>query len=48
MNLDPPGCHVFLKCGFGQLIFFHQQQYKVLNPVLNFIDVLGEAEISTS
>ena len=35
--------HVFLKCGFGQMLFWHQQQYKVLNPVVNEVDVLGEA-----
>jgi hypothetical protein len=41
-GIAQPGAHVFLKCGFGQLLFWHQQQYKVLHPVFNEVDELGE------
>jgi hypothetical protein len=41
-NLDPAECIPFLKCAFGHLIFYHQEQYKALNPIYNCIDVLGE------
>jgi hypothetical protein len=41
-NLDPAECIPFLKCAFGHVIFYHQEQYKTLNPVYNCIDVLGE------
>lgn len=43
-GLEPADCFVFLKCGFGQLVFLHEQQYKVLNPVFNSIDELGDAD----
>jgi hypothetical protein len=41
-GLEPADCFVFLKCGFGQLVFLHEQQYKVLNPVFNSIDELDD------
>jgi hypothetical protein len=41
VNLDPAEGHVFLKCGFGHLVFYHRQNYKVLNPVFNQVDDLG-------
>ena len=41
-GIDQSGAHVFLKCGFGQLVFWHQQQYKVLHPVFNEVDELGD------
>ena len=41
-GLVPANCYAFLKCGFGHLVFFHEGQYKVLNPVHNCIDELGE------
>ena len=40
-RLDPAECFAFLKCGFGHLIFCHQEQYKVLDPVVNSVQVLG-------
>lgn len=43
-KLDPADCSPFIKSAFGQLIFYHQEQYKVLNPVFNSIDVLGEKD----
>jgi hypothetical protein len=42
-NIDPAEGSVFLKCAFGHLVFYHQQRYKVLNPLVNEIDTLGEA-----
>lgn len=41
-NLNPADCFPFIKCAFGHLVFYHQSQYKVLNPIYNCIDVLGE------
>jgi len=43
VHIAPTESHVFLKCGFGHLVFVHQQQYKVLNPIFNEVDVLAEA-----
>ncbi|BAY09892.1 T6SS immunity protein Tdi1 domain-containing protein [Calothrix sp. NIES-2098] len=43
-NLNPNDCFPFIKCGFGHLIFYHQQQYKVLNPIYNCIDIIGEQD----
>jgi hypothetical protein len=43
IDISPAEVRVFLKCGFGHLIFFHRQQYKALNPIFNDVDVLGEA-----
>ena len=42
-RIDPAGGRVFLKCGFGHLVFYSQQQYKVLNPIFNEVNVLAEA-----
>jgi hypothetical protein len=44
VHLEPSECFSFLKCGFGQLLFYHQQQYKTLDPVFNTVDVIGDAE----
>ncbi|MEX5216319.1 MAG: T6SS immunity protein Tdi1 domain-containing protein [Nitrospiraceae bacterium] len=41
-NMDPTHCVPFIKCAFGHLVFYHEEQYKALNPVHNCIDVLGE------
>jgi hypothetical protein len=41
-GIDPAAGHVFLKCGFGHLVFVHEDQYKVLNPIFNEVDELGE------
>jgi hypothetical protein len=41
-QLNGDECIPFIKCAFGHLIFYHQEQYKVLNPVLNCIDILGQ------
>jgi hypothetical protein len=41
-GLDPAKCHVFLKCGFGQLLFIEEEQYKLFNPVFNSVDVLAD------
>jgi hypothetical protein len=43
-NLNPVECFPFIKFAFGHLVFFHQSQYKVLNPVYNCIDILGEKD----
>lgn len=43
-GLNPLECYPFIKFAFGQLVFYHQSQYKVLNPVYNCIDILGEKE----
>lgn len=45
VDLKPSECFSFLKCGFGQLLFYHekQKQYKALDPVFNTVEVLGEA-----
>ncbi len=40
-RLNPIECFPFIKFAFGQLVFYHQSQYKVLNPVYNCIDILG-------
>jgi hypothetical protein len=41
-NIDPPAGHVFLKCAFGPLVFYHHGQYEVLNPIFNEVDKFGE------
>jgi hypothetical protein len=41
-NLDPAECHPFLKCAFGHLLVYHAHQYKLLDPLVNSVDVLGE------
>lgn len=41
-NLPVEDCSPFIKCAFGHLVFYHQRQYKVLNPVFNSIDIIGE------
>jgi hypothetical protein len=45
-GLDPSECQVFLKCAFGDLIFYHRgnKQYQVLNPIQNVVDILGDAQ----
>jgi hypothetical protein len=45
-ELDPARCHPFIKCAFGNLIFYHydQMKYSVLNPVYNCIDTIGEKD----
>ena len=40
-KLDPNRCVPFIKCAFGHLIFYHEQEYKMLDPVHNCIDSLG-------
>ncbi|MCP3139447.1 T6SS immunity protein Tdi1 domain-containing protein [Pyxidicoccus xibeiensis] len=40
-GLDPAHCLGFLKCGFGHVVFYHEGQYKALNPVHNCIDEVG-------
>lgn len=44
VNLEASECYSFLKCGFGQVLFYHHDQYKVLNPVFNTVDILGERD----
>jgi hypothetical protein len=41
-KLDPAECLPFLKSAFGHLLFLHGEQYKLLDPVVNSIDDLGE------
>lgn len=41
-GLEPASCYIFLKCGFGHLVFYHDGQYKALNLVHNCIDELGD------
>lgn len=43
-KLDPAECITFLKCAFGHLVFYHRQEYKLLDPLFNSIEVLGEQE----
>ncbi len=43
-GLGPEKCSPFIKCAFGHLVFYHHEQYKVLNPVYDCIDVLGEKD----
>lgn len=43
-NLNPAECFPFIKFAFGNLVFYHKSQYKVLNPVYNCIDILGEED----
>lgn len=43
-KLDPAECFTFLKCAFGHLVFYHREQYKLLNPLFNSIEVLGEGK----
>lgn len=40
-NLHAEECYPFLKCAFGHLLFYQNEQYKVLDPVFNDVDVLG-------
>lgn len=40
-GMEPAHCYTFLVCGFGHLVFHHEGQYKVLNPVHNCIDEIG-------
>lgn len=41
-RLNPGECFPFLKCAFGHLVFLHEQHFKMLDPVFNEIEVLGE------
>lgn len=41
-NLNLVHCIPFIKCAFGHLVFYHEDQYKALNPVHNCIDFLGD------
>ena len=41
-KLDPGDCLPFLKSAFGHLLFLHLKQYKLLDPIVNSIDDLGE------
>lgn len=43
-NLKSEDCFPFLKVAFGHLIFFHEGQYKAINPLFNDIDVLGQKD----
>jgi hypothetical protein len=43
-NLKPEECYPFLKLAFGHLVFYHDEQYKLLDPVFNNIDSLGEKD----
>jgi len=41
-NLNSIDCIPFIKFPFGQLAFYHQEKYKLLNPVYNSIDIIGD------
>lgn len=41
-QIDSTNCVTFLKCGFGQLLFYQAGEYKLLNPIYNEIDVVGD------
>jgi hypothetical protein len=41
-SLDANKCIPFVKSAFGHLIFYHEQQYKLLNPIYNCIDKIGK------
>lgn len=43
-DLPPESCYPFLKFAFGQFIFFHDDYFKVLDPVSNTIEPIGEAD----
>lgn len=41
-NLEPDDCFPFLKFAFGHLIFFHDTKFRVLDPINNFIEIIGD------
>lgn len=41
-KLDPAECLPFLKSAFGHLLFLQGEDYKLLDPIVNSIDALGE------
>jgi hypothetical protein len=43
-NLNPEDCFPYLKTAFGAFIFYHHNEYKLLDPVYNKILILGEAD----
>ena len=43
-HLEPKDCLPFIKFAFGQFIFFHDNSFKVLDPVNNFIEPIGEKD----
>ena len=43
-NLNSAECYPFLKCAFGHLLFYHDAEIKVLDPVYNTVDSLGGKE----
>lgn len=45
-KFNPDDCFPFLKSAFGHLVFFHDGNYKAINPVYNEIDQLaGQGEL---
>jgi hypothetical protein len=42
-GLDPEQCLVFMKTAFGALLIFHDNKYRIINPVLNSIDSVGDS-----
>jgi hypothetical protein len=43
-DLEPAECTPFLKFAFGQFIFFHHNEYKILDPVYNTISMAGKRD----
>lgn len=43
-DLAPEDCFPFLKFAFGEIIFFHEDRYKILDPVYGSISMAGEKD----
>lgn len=41
-NIKSDKCYPFLKCAFGHLIVYNDRQYKLLDPISNSVDVVGQ------
>lgn len=41
-NLRPEQCFPFLKFAFGQLIFFHDTKFRIMDPVINVVEIIGD------
>jgi hypothetical protein len=41
-GFEPDQCFPFLKFAFGQLIFFHDTKFRIMDPVINVVEVIGD------
>lgn len=41
-GLEPDQCFPFLKFAFGQLIFFYDTKFRIMDPVINVVEIIGD------